>query len=174
MNKLFFGFLLLFINVNLTFNGHTVNVLPEWAGYCLIYSGLNDLAGEGEHFALARPWCLAMVVYTGATWLIEIFFGSAKLGIIGGLLNLLATLVSLYVSYMILQGIAEIQRDRGVDLGQDKLMKIWKVFAVCILIANLLLFMPALAVVAMIVAFVATIIFLVRFNNTRTIYNALL
>ena len=173
MNKLFFGFLLLFVNINLTFNGHTVNILPEWAGYCLIYSGLNDLAGEGEHFSLAKPWCLAMVVYTGATWLIELLFGSVKLGIIGTILSLIASLLSLYVTYMILQGIAEIERNRGVDLQQGKLMQIWKVFAVCILVANVLLFMPALVVVALIVAFVATIIFLIRFNRTRKAYNAL-
>ncbi len=173
MNKLFFGFLLIFINFNLTINGHTINIFPEWAGYCLMYSGLNDLANEGEHFALARPWCLAMVVYSGVLWLVEIFFGSVKLGIIGTILSVVATLVSIYVSYLILQGIAEIERNRGVDLGQPALMQIWKVFVICILISSVLLFMPALAVVSAIVAFVAVIIFLVRFNRTRKAYNAL-
>ncbi len=173
MNKLFFGFLLIFVNLNLTFNGHTLNVLPDWAGYCLMYSGLNDLLDEGEHFPLAKPWCLAMVIYTAAVWAVELIFGSVKLAIIGPILSLVATLVSLYVSYLILMGIADIERNRGVDLEQAKLMQIWKLFAVCVLIASVLLFMPVLAVVAIIVAFVATIIFLVRFNRTRAAYNAL-
>lgn len=174
MNKLFFGFLLVFINFYLNVNGHSLNIFPEWAGYCLIYSGLNDLLGEGEHFPLAKPWCLGMAVYTAIVWAIDLIFGSAKLGIIGSLLSLVATLISLYVSYLILMGIADIEHNRGVDLGQEKLMKIWKIFVICILISSILLFMPALAVIAALVAVVAVIIFLIRFNNTRKAYNALL
>ena len=68
MSKLFFGFLLVFINLNLTFYNHTINIFPDWAGYCLMYSGLNDLRNEGEHFDLARPWCLGVAAYSAVIW----------------------------------------------------------------------------------------------------------
>ena len=171
MDKLFFGFLLIFINFNLTINGHTLNILPDWAGYCLIYSGLNDLSDKGEHFPLAKPWCLDMAVYTGAVWLLEIFMGDTKLGIISWVLNIVATLVSFYVSYLILQGIADVERNQGVSLGQEGLMKVWKLYVICSLAAHVLVLLPPLVIICLIVVFVAAVVFLVRFNATRKAYN---
>ncbi len=171
MDKLFFGFLLIFVNFNLNLNGHTLNIFPDWAGYCLIYAGLNDLTEEGEHFPLAKPWCLGMAVYTGVLWLLEIFMGDTKLGIIGWVLGLAATLVSFYVSYLVIQGIADIERNRGVSLGQDGLMKVWKLYVICALAAQALVILAPLALICLIVAFVAAVIFLIRFNSTRRAYN---
>ena len=133
MDKLFFGFLLIFINFNLTIKGHTLNILPDWAGYCLIYSGLNDLSDKGEHFPLAKPWCLGMAVYTGAVWLLEIFMGDTKLGIISWVLNIVATLVSFYVSYLILQGIIIFPVPVAQRKHRNACSEIQILFSVCIL-----------------------------------------
>ena len=173
MNKLFFGFLLIFVDFNLNLNGHTLNIFPDWAGYCLIYAGLNDLANEGEHFPLAKPWCLGMAAYTGIVWVLELLLGETKLGIIGWLLTLAAALVSFYVSYLIIQGIGDIEHNRGVSLGQDKLMKAWKLYVIFGLAARALVILAPLAVICVIVAFVAAVLFLVRFNSTRQAYNNL-
>ena len=171
MNKLFFGFLLVFVNFNLTFNGHTLNIFPDWAGYCLIYAGLNDLSGESDYFRLAKPWCLGMAVYAGALWVLELLVGETELGILGWILGLLATLVSFYVSYMIVQGIGDAQRNRSIELGYEPLKKVWLLYVICGLAAHVLILLPPLAVICLIVAFVAAVIFLVRLNNTRRAYN---
>ena len=171
MNKVFFGFLLVFVDFNLTINGHTLNIFPDWVGYCLIYSGLNDLSGESDHFSLAKPWCLGMVIYNAILWVLEAFMGEAKLGIIGWLLSLAAVLVSLYVSYMIIQGIGDIENKRDIALEQERLKKVWMLYAICVIAAQGLVILAPIAIICLIVAFVAAVIFLVRFNNTRKAYN---
>ncbi|MBE6990463.1 MAG: hypothetical protein E7426_06935 [Ruminococcaceae bacterium] len=174
MNKIFFGLLLIYINININFDGHTLNLLPAWAGYCLIYSGLNDLSEESEHFAAIKPWCLGMVVYTGILWLLDLLMGTVDLGLIGWILGLVSTFVSLYILYMLVRAIGDIETFRGVDIGQPKLMSAWKVMAIATAIAQILTILPPLAVICLIVAFVALIFFMVYFNGTRKAYNTLL
>lgn len=171
MNKVFFGLLLTFLDINLNLSGHTLDILPDWAGYCLIYSGLKDLSGESDYFTKAQPWCMPMVVYSAIVWALEILFGEAKLGIIGFVLSLAALLVSLYISYLIIEGIGEIEHLRGINLMQAKLKNVWMLYAICGLIACFLGILVPLALICLIVAVVAGIIFLVRLNTTRKAYN---
>ena len=174
MNKLFFGLLLIYLNINININpgGHTLNLLPDWAGYCLLYSGLLDLAGESERFSRAKPWCLGMAVYTFVLWVLALF-GPVNLGVFEWILGLISTVASLYILYTLVLGIGDIETNRTVSLGQPRLMKAWKVMAIAYAAANILSILPPLAVICLIVDFVATIFFMVYFNSTRKAYNQL-
>ena len=173
MNKLFFGLLLIYLDVNINIDSHTLNLLPDWAGYCLLFSGLLDLAGESEKFTKAKPLCLDMAVYTGVLWVLNLVVGSASLGIFDWILSLAATAVSLYILYLIVSAIGDIETSRAVSIGQPKLMSAWKVMAVAYGAAQVLTILVALAVICLIVGFVATVVFMVYFNNTRKAYNQL-
>ena len=43
MKKVFWGFLLIFVNFNLTLNGHILNLFPTFAGYILLYQAAEFL-----------------------------------------------------------------------------------------------------------------------------------
>ncbi|MBQ1675534.1 MAG: hypothetical protein II069_05835 [Oscillospiraceae bacterium] len=174
MNKLFFGLLFIYLNINLNLDpgGHTLNLLPDWAGYCLLYSGLLDLAAESERFSRAKPWCLGMAVYTFVLWVLALF-GPVDLGILDWALGLISTAISLYILYTLVVAIGDIETFRSVSIGQPKLMSAWKVMAIAYAAAYVLSILPFLAVICLIVSFVATIFFMVYFNNTRKAYNQL-
>ncbi len=55
MKGIFWGFFLIFINFYVTINGHTLNLLPTFAGYILLYRAAGELLGESGRFGKLRP-----------------------------------------------------------------------------------------------------------------------
>lgn len=68
MADIFWGFFLVFINFNLSFNAHTLNILPPFLGYLLLARGMESLAAESGLFSDIRPFALRMAVYTAVLW----------------------------------------------------------------------------------------------------------
>lgn len=130
MKKVFWGFLLIFVNFNLTLNGHILNLFPTFAGYILLYQAAGTLRDESSRFAVIRPFAAAMAVYTGILWLGDL------LGVTGGenwlntILGLAATVVSLFVSWNVVKAIAEIEEDWGVRLNSASVRTGWYVLLV--------------------------------------------
>ena len=172
MNKVFFGFLFIFLDINLKLNAHSLNLLPDWLGYILVICGLNELRGESERFTQAKPLCIAMAIYTGILWLLDIFAVSVEYaGFVGWAISLVPIIVSFYISYLVVRGIGDIQLNRVIDLQYERLMKVWMIHAVAAIATYILLLLPPLAVICLIVSFIAAVVFLVFFNGTRKAYN---
>ena len=113
MDYLFWGFLLVFLDINIHFGVSTVDFLPSWLGYLLMIKGLDTLAEESERFAAARPWCVGMTVYTGVLWIADLFALGAELTFFTWLLGLAGTCVSFYITSIILDGIDRMQLRHG-------------------------------------------------------------
>ena len=172
MDDLFWGFLLVFLDINIPFGGSTVDFLPSWLGYILIVKGLDTLAEESERFAAARPWCVGMAVYTGVLWVANLFALGAELSFFTWLLGLAGTCVSFYITSIILDGIDRIQLRHG-EIGAAGLRKAWQVAAIATIGAYLLSIVQAIMVICLLISAVANIVFLVRMHATRRAWNEL-
>ncbi|MCR5795848.1 MAG: hypothetical protein K6G61_10950 [Solobacterium sp.] len=63
-----FGFLFTLVNINLTLNGFTVNVMPDFIGYLLLFLAFGQFGSyaEGREFL---KWCfLLLAVVTAGVW----------------------------------------------------------------------------------------------------------
>ena len=175
MKKIFWGFFFVFINFNLTLNGHTVNLLPDFVGYILLYQAAGELAGESGRFKTLRPFAAAMAVYTGILWV------GALLGATGGdswldtILGLVATVLSLIVSWNAIQAVLEIESARGADLNGASVRTAWFVLLVVQIAgyAALLLFSPGLALLVGIAGLVGIIWFLAALWKCAKRYESL-
>lgn len=101
MSSIFWGFFLVFVNFNLTLNGHVLNLLPPFAGYLLVMKGCRELEEESGLFASIRPFALGMAVYTGILWLGDLLAVTGQGSWLTVLLGLAALAVSLYVSWAV-------------------------------------------------------------------------
>lgn len=126
MKKIFWGFLLIFLNLNLTFNQHSLNLLPDFAGYIMLLRGAGELERDSEFFRDVRPFAVGMAVYTAILWT------GALLGITSAdswltlLLDLIAAVVSLYIAWVLIQGVLELETRREAILNGGTLYKLWK------------------------------------------------
>lgn len=173
MGKILIGYLFVFLNINLTINGHVVDLLPGFAGYLLICSGLKELSVESQKFAEIRPAAAGMGIYTGILFLADLSGIVVNMGIFMWLLNLVTAAVSLYLSWRIIDGIMDLEEKYQADLRSQPLLSAWKAMAVLQILAMFLIWIPFAAIIAVILLVIMTTVYLVAFNNTRKQYEAL-
>ena len=174
MNKLFWGFFLLFLNFNLNFNASSLELLPDWLGFILLYLACQELLAESELFKKPQPFCIGLAIYDGILFLMKLLGISANLGILSWVLGLAAVCLNLYVSMLIIDALTNVEMRRNYDLCTTHLRKVWKVLAVATIAANVLLIVPVIALVCMLVACVAAIVFLVAVHGTRKAWRNML
>ena len=174
MDRLFWGFFFLFLSFNLKFNGASLDLLPDWVGYLLLYRGCSQLLGESELFQKPRPFCLGLGIYAGILWLMDLFGISANFLLVSWLLGFVSTCLDLYTSMLVVDAITNVEMRRNYDLCAAHLRKVWKVLAVCTVAAYILTILPALAVVCVLLAAITGIVFLVAIHGTRKAWRNML
>lgn len=58
MNKVFFGFLFIFLDINLKLNAHSLNLLPDWLGYILLFAVLMSYGARASVLRRQSPFAL--------------------------------------------------------------------------------------------------------------------
>ena len=174
MNKLFWGFFLIYFNFSLTANGSTLQILPAWLGYLMLYLACSELQGESELFQKPRPFCVGFAVYTGILWLLSLLNISANLGIVSWILGLLSVCLSLYVGKLIIDALANVEIRRNYDLCIAHLRNVWTLMAICSAASHLLVIVPALALGCATAAGFAVIFFLIALHGTRKAWQNML
>lgn len=148
MKKFFWGFFFVFLNFNLNFNQYSLNILPDFAGYILLFQGMRELEEESRWFQSIRPFSTGMAVYTAILWLGDLLgvgSGSEYQQILANLLGLVSTVVALYVSWGLSQGVLDMENRRGADLNGPRIYKMWKALAAIQIINTVIGWMADLA-----------------------------
>ena len=168
MGKIFGGFLLIFLEFNLTLGNCTVGLLPDFIGYLCILSGLVELAEDGPSFKKARPFAILMSVYSAIVYILD-FLGKT----VGfWWLSVITTVFSLYVSYLIVKGVVEIEKKYHANLSSKALNVTWTVMAMLQTASFLALWIPA-AGLLVVAGCVAGIVFMIMFFQSCKVYNTI-
>lgn len=182
MKKSFWGFLLIFLDFNLNLNQHSLNILPDFAGCLLLLWGTKELEGESTFFRNSRLFAAGMAVYTAILWVGALLGVTSGGGWLISILNLIAAVVSLYVAWMLIQGVLDMEIRRAVDLKGRTLYQWWKGLAAvevlsCLLslmvnLANLTILF-VLATVLIVVGFAVVVLYLVAWWKSTTAWEGL-
>lgn len=167
MNKIFWGLIFLFFNINLG----NINILPTFLGYILIFLGLNELGGKygGEELYAVEenaPWPVAGAILSGLFWLPLIdLSGSFWLSF---LVSLAGLVIQLRVTYLVLEAVEEIEKRRSAQLNSAFMRKSWTVMAVGTSASVLLSVLDSiLAVAVLVVGLVSAVVFIVVFYQSK-------
>ncbi len=157
MSRIFIGYLLVFFHLKL--NGF--DILADCVGFFLIWQGL--CAHDVPRFSQAKPWALGL----GLVSLLSIFGGFAPtFGRALSLVNLATTLASLYLLWLIGQGIGELEAVHNLPLGADELKRLWKVQAGANIAAAVLPLLR-LKLLAGLIGMAANVLFLVHIYKAK-------
>lgn len=170
MKHIFIAYLLIFLDIDLNFGSVTIGLLPDFVGYIFMVKGLAQLAAESAYFEKVRTFAAGMAVYTGILYALDLLGISVELGWITVILGTIALVISLYISYVIILGIEEIEQRRAADLYSRRLRSTWNVMAVTQILSYAALFAPALALICIIVSCICSIAYLVAFYQTKKAY----
>ena len=168
MNKLVWGFFLIFLNFSLNFNGASLQLLPDWLGFILLYLACGELLGESEMFQKPRPFCVGLSIYSAIIWVLDFAGFDTEAGVLSWILSIAFSALTLYVGYLVIEAFRNVEMRRNYDLCSVHLRKVWLVLAVTTAAGYvLLLLLPTLALVCAIAAGIAGIVFLVAVHGTR-------
>lgn len=171
MSKIFAGFLFVFLNFNLTLNQtYTVNLLPDFIGFLLLYLGTRELLEESPRYSAAGPWLLALTAYSLAVWVLN-FLGISG-GWVASLLTLAGAVASYYATWLVIKGFGDIENNNRVEIGAMQSMRSWKICAILNIVAVGLSWVPLLNILLLLGMVVVTILLLVSLNKTRKLYDA--
>lgn len=168
MNNIFLGFIFILFDFTLNFNESTLSLMPAFVGYWFLGKGLVELQGRSESITKAIPLAKFMIVFSAITWLINLF--AIQLGLVGTAIGLVETVFSIYVSYLVVVGIKEVEEYHQADLQANKLKQAWLMSTICRLCVGLLIWVPFLILIVIVVAFAIHIYFMVALNNTKKAY----
>ena len=168
MNKLFWGFFFLYLDFDLNFGASTLELLPEWLGFVLLYLACGELLGESDLFQKPRPFCVGLSIYSAIIWVLDFAGFDTEAGVLSWILSIAFSVLTLYVGYLVIEAFRNVEMRRNYDLCSVHLRKVWLVLAVTTAAGYvLLLLLPTLALVCAIAAGIAGIVFLVAVHGTR-------
>ena len=121
-----FGFLFIFVNFNLTVNGTSINIMPEFIGWILMFLAFTplDTYMEGKRYMQWIPMILA--VLTCVFWIISTFkpeLESPTLSVVKSILNIVSA-IYWFIMFTILEKVAD---DCGSTKGST--LRIIKIFS---------------------------------------------
>lgn len=175
MKRLFWGVFFIFVNFNLNVGACSINLLPEFVGYLLFLKGAEELEAESERFAAVRPYALGMAVYSGILWVGNIIGLSGIGGIFGTVLDILSTVFSLCVLWIVIRAVRDMELQRGEDLEGSLMQTAWFILLAARAIGCALTLLPlnTLAFVVIFVGFAGVVAILVAFYRGHKRYESL-
>lgn len=181
MRKLFYGFLLMFLSFDLSFNGHSLDVLPDFVGYFLLIRGMKEMEAESGLFRNPRPFAVGMMVYSAVLWVGDLLAVTGE-GWLSQILDLITMIVALYIAWMLIRAVQETEESRMAKLNSGRLFAFWKglaaiqvaarVLGLMVNLANLGVLISLIALLGLVV-FVVNILYLIAWWKAARAYEAL-
>lgn len=106
-----FGFLIILVNLNLTLNGHTVNVTPDFIGWLLLFFAHDKFGVYTQDKGYLKWVSLILAILTGAFWVLDLAGFDADITIFEAVANIVAA-AYMYILFSILESVA---RDYGSE-----------------------------------------------------------
>lgn len=110
----------LYLDVNLNMGSASINLLPEWAGYALIFGALKPLAEWVRSARLLRPLSDVLMWWTLALWLLAMLGLDTQSGW-WYLPQIVASLISIYLWFQLLTNLAELAA--GFGLARERSLR---------------------------------------------------
>ena len=167
MKNFFIGMIFIFLNFNLTFNGHIIGLLPGFVGYYFVLEGIKSFNGEIPAFEKIKQLCTIMIAVYAVVYALDLL--AVNLGFLGIVIGFAMLAANLYMSFHLTEGFIYIEKTKLIDLGAADLREKWKLFCIMMCASTVLIYVPLVNVVALIANMVCSIIFLVQFNKTKNL-----
>jgi len=172
MHKIFIGLILIFLDFNLDLNTTRIGLIPDFLGYISLLQGIKEMKGKSPYFSKIFPITNFALFFSIVIYFLDLIglslnppnsFFAVVLGIAG-------IILSLYISYNIVQGVLDMQKNTGPNLNGYNLYIAWKLLAAFSILVYPMIFIPGLNIIFIILALVFNIYFLYQFNVTKITY----
>ncbi|MEA4972443.1 MAG: hypothetical protein VB119_04615 [Candidatus Metalachnospira sp.] len=170
MDNIFIGFILIFLDFNITIANVRIDIIPDFVGYIVMIYGLVEMSNKSSRFMEAKPYAIGMAVYTCILFFIDIFSSSTSLGVSTYIFAFTSTCISIFISYKIVMGVIDMEEKYNVNLNGNTLKSRWTAFAVINILSFVSLLIPPFSIIFLIVGVIIFICFLFALYNSKKLY----
>ena len=128
-NRLFWGMVFISFNINLGF----INILPDFAGYIFIYSGLSILSSQHKLYEKGKtPAAILILLTLKDIWhdpnnnILTVQF--YDIGLVTLIIGTITIIIKVYLLYILCKGIYELCKERGLNKLMDSIISSWKFY----------------------------------------------
>lgn len=100
-----FGFLFTLVNLNLTFNGSSLNVMPDFVGWILFFLAIDPLGDYAADKKYLKWAALVLAVFTAAFWILDLAKPELDPGLVKTVVSVAET-VYMFLLFGVLEKIA--------------------------------------------------------------------
>lgn len=115
IRKIAWGYVFLYFNINLG----TIDILPSWVGYLMIFSAIPILALYEESAGLLRNVAAILALWSGFDWVMTILgantYGSGILYSLYALASTVASVAAIYFHFQLLTNLAGVAVQLGFE-----------------------------------------------------------
>ncbi len=121
----FIGFLFIFLDFNYIIGEATVNLIPDFVGYILVFLGSRGTIGrQSNHFILVRIVSLLLMAWSAVAFVMGIVSFEMHY-IVRVIVDIVVLLCALYMTYEFTEGIKTYERSIARPIGAAQLSSAW-------------------------------------------------
>ena len=109
LTKIAWGYVLIFLNFNLSINTGTLNLLPGWVGVILLLQALDSIEEREPSAKLLKPFAFILILGDLLSWVYALFDGN----ITWIWYDIIIGVISLYFHFQLLTNLADIAKRDG-------------------------------------------------------------
>ncbi len=168
MDSLALGVLFAMLDIVLPIGGHEIGLLPSPLGYYLIFRGCVKMADYSRYFGKIRMPAIVMCVISGLIYVAKLFGFSGGVGFVFSLLSLAG---NIYVTYLLVQSVRDMESFNQCNLNGNVLWYAWLAVIVVRCISLFLGIVPILSIVLTVVEYAVAILFVLSFYRCKTLFH---
>ncbi len=170
MSLLFFGYLLILLQLNIPIGGYNIDILFDFAGYFFLAKAAAELTEESESLKKTILPCKAMIPASLAITICLTLGVLSFMPAVVSVLRLLPKLAVIGILYYQIKGVSEIEQKNGYLMKGHKLRRDWMILAVAMIAGSVSVY-QTVAVVAAYAELVFSIMLLLDLNFAIKNYN---
>ncbi len=168
MDSLALGVLFAMLDIAMPIGGHEIGLLPSPLGYYLIFQGCVKMADYSRYFGKIRMPAIVMCVITGLIYVAKLFGFSGGFGFVFSLLSLAG---NIYVTYLLVQSVRDMESFNQCDLNGKMLWYVWLAVIAVRCLSLFLGIVPILSTILMVAEYAVTIVFVLSFYRSKTLFH---
>ncbi len=170
MSLLFFGYLLVLLQLNVPVAGYPIDVLFDFVGYFFLAKAAAELAGESESLKKTVLPCKAMIPVSLAITVCLTLGVLSGIPAVGSVLRLLPKLAAIGILYYQIKGVSEIEAKYNYLMKGHKLRRDWMILAVAMIAGSVSVY-QTVAVIAAYAELIFAVMFMLDLNFAIKSYN---
>lgn len=170
MDRLFVGILFLLFDFNLTLNGHSVGLLPDFVGYLLLFTLPDRFSQQSPALQKCRRMSVWFGAYSLFSYLLALLIAQPDPLLRYGI-GLVEMVFRLYFLYQLVQGLRQLEAVYGLSLCTASLQKRWALITAFQVFSLMLIYSLLISALCSVISFVGGILFAYTLNTARLQWN---